>query len=437
MKAIILGAGISGISLAHFLQNNKKIKKITIIEKDKLPGGLLRSFNYKGIAYDVGPHIIFSKHKAILEKNISMLGKNIQTLKRSNKIIYKNKYIKFPFENELYKLPKKDLDYCINTFLNNPFEKYDYQNMIQFFYKMFGEGITRIYLEPYNRKIWKFDPSFMDTQMVERIPKPPKKDIINSSKGIVTEGYKHQLFFQYPKSKGIQALFDVYKNSLNQKNNILLNQKIKFVKKEKKNFVVSANNKILKSDILLSTIPLNEFCEIYSGTPENILNISKNLKFNSIIICLINIKGEFGGNNFAFMVPDKDIIFHRISKLDFLGKNYSHPKTTSFLVEITFRKGDYISRLKNNDIIDKIHQGLVKLKFSRNKNNINFFQIKKFKYAYVIYDLMHRYNVDKILNFFKKEKIYHGGRCGSWEYLNSDQVIFQSKKIIEKLIKSV
>ena len=27
MKAIILGAGISGISLAHFLQNNKKIKK--------------------------------------------------------------------------------------------------------------------------------------------------------------------------------------------------------------------------------------------------------------------------------------------------------------------------------------------------------------------------------------------------------------------------
>ena len=46
--------------------------------------------------------------------------------------------------------------------------------MIQFFYKIFGEGITRTYLEPYNRKIWKFDPSFMDTQMVERIPKPPK-----------------------------------------------------------------------------------------------------------------------------------------------------------------------------------------------------------------------------------------------------------------------
>ena len=48
---------------------------------------------------------------------------------------------------------------------------------------------------------------------------------------------------------------------------------------------------------------------------------------------------------------------------------------------------------------------------------------------------MHRYNVDNT-KFFKR-KIYHGGRCGSWEYLNSDQVIFQSKNLIEKLMKSI
>ena len=120
-------------------------------------------------------------------------------LRRSNKILYKKKFIKYPFENELSKLPKKDLDYCLNSFLNNPFENFKYHNMLQFFLKNFGEGITRTYLEPYNRKIWKFDPTFMDTQMVERIPKPPKEDIIKSAKGISTEGYKHQLYFHYPK----------------------------------------------------------------------------------------------------------------------------------------------------------------------------------------------------------------------------------------------
>ena len=37
-----------------------------------------------------------------------MLKENVITIKRSNKIIYKNKYIKYPFENELYKLLKKN-----------------------------------------------------------------------------------------------------------------------------------------------------------------------------------------------------------------------------------------------------------------------------------------------------------------------------------------
>ena len=60
---------------------------------------------------------------------------------------------------------------------------------------------------------------------------------------------------------------------------------------------------------------------------------------------------------------------------------------------------------------------------------------KSLKYAYVIYDLNHRSNVDIILNYFKKKKIYHAGRCGSWQYLNSDQVIFQSKNLVNKIFQ--
>ena len=87
------------------------------------------------------------------------------------------------------------------------------------------------------------------------------------------------------------------------------------------------------------------------------------LKFNSIIICIVNIKGNIAGNNFAFMVPDKNVIFHRISKLDFLGKNYSYKGTTSFMVEVTYRDGDIISKLSSKNLKKKIIQGLKKIKF--------------------------------------------------------------------------
>ncbi len=434
MNIIILGGGISSVSLAHFLKKKKKIKKITILEKEKELGGLLRSFKIKKLAYDVGPHIIFSKYKDILKKNIKMLKKNVCKLRRSNKILYKKKFVKYPFENELSKLPKKDLDYCLNSFLNNPFENFKYHNMLQFFLKNFGEGITRTYLEPYNRKIWKFDPTFMDTQMVDRIPKPPKEDIIKSAKGISTEGYKHQLYFYYPKKNGIQALFDAYLNSIKSNNiKLLTEQNITRITRKNNKIVVNSNNKILECDKLFSTIPLNEFCLINKNIPKPIIKSANDLKYNSIIICIVNIKGNIAGNNFAFMVPDKDVIFHRISKLDFLGKNYSYKGTSSFMIEVTYRDGDIISKLSSKNLKQKIIQGLKKIKFLINSKNVNFIDYKKFKYAYVIYDLNHRKNVDKILNYFKGKNIHLAGRLGSWEYLNSDQVINQSKNIVESL----
>ena len=52
---------------------------------------------------------------------------------------------------------------------------------------------------------------------------------------------------------------------------------------------------------------------------------------------MVNIKGDFGGKNFALMVPNKKIIFHRISKLDFLGNSYSKKNSTTFQIEITYR----------------------------------------------------------------------------------------------------
>ena len=129
----------------------------------------------------------------------------------------------------------------------------------------------------------------MDTQMVERIPKPPKQDIIKSAKGIKTEGYRHQLYFYYPKKNGIQSLFDSYLNSLNDKKILIKkNQKIISINKKNKKILIKTKKKIFYCDKLISTIPLNEFCKIYKPIPEKIINHSKDLKYNSIIISLVN-----------------------------------------------------------------------------------------------------------------------------------------------------
>ena len=67
MNYAILGGGLSAISLAYYLQENKNIDEIHILEKDEVLGGICRTYVKDGIEYDVGPHIIFSKDKEILD----------------------------------------------------------------------------------------------------------------------------------------------------------------------------------------------------------------------------------------------------------------------------------------------------------------------------------------------------------------------------------
>lgn len=434
MNICILGGGMSAISLAYFLQKNSSISSIHIYEKDKKLGGLCRSFNCKGIYYDVGPHIIFSKHKEILKLMLKLLQNNKNSIKRSNQILLNGNYIKYPFENNLSSLKNRKLiDQCLISFKNNPYENIVAKNMLQFFLKTFGEGITNIYLRPYNEKIWKYDPSCMDTQMVDRIPKPPLEDIIRSAEGNNSEGYLHQLFFHYPKEGGIESLVKSFINHLNKKK-IFINTdyEIKSLSKKQNYFIVNKDNDI-KFDKIISTIPLEKLGNIYNKTPKKILKISSNLRFNSIITCLVNIKGIIAKDHFAMMVPDKSIIFHRLSRLDFLGKNYSIKGTTTFLVEVTYREGSYISALSDKMLFNKICSGLKKIKYIKDRKDINFYELKKFSHAYVIYDLDHRKNVDDLIKYYKKQNIIVNGRFGSYEYLNSDQIIKQSLDLSKEL----
>lgn len=433
MNYIILGGGLSAISLAYYLQGNQNINEIHILEKDNVLGGICRTYVKDGIEYDVGPHIIFSKDKEILDLMNNLLGENNEKHRRSNRIFHKKRFVQYPFENDLSKLPQEDIDYCVNGFLHNPYENYEAKNMLQFFLKTFGEGITNTYLRPYNEKIWKFDPSFMDTQMVERIPKPPKEDILRSANGETIDGYLHQLYFTYPKQGGTEALIKAFISKLGDKVKIHTDNKVLKVKKQDEKFVVTTSEKEYLCDKVVSTMPANEFCHIYEDTnkPQEILNIADNLRYNSIAICIVNVNKDYAGDNYAFMVADKNVKFHRISKLDFMGEHYHKDGTATYMAEITYRKNDLNDKSSDEELTQKVIEGLETIGFINSKEDVNFTDLKRFEYAYVIYDLKHRQNMDAIKEYFASQGIFLNGRFGSFEYLNMDAIIRQSKQLAE------
>ena len=160
-------------------------------------------------------------------------------------------------------------------------------------------------------------------------------------------------------------------------------------------------------------------------------HIADNLRYNSIAICIVNVNKDYAGDNYAFMVADKNVKFHRISKLDFMGEHYHKDGTATYMAEITYRKNDLNDKASDEELTQKVIEGLETIGFIDSKEDVNFTDLKRFEYAYVIYDLKHRQNMDAIKEYFTKQGIYLNGRFGSFEYLNMDAIIRQSKQLAE------
>jgi protoporphyrinogen oxidase len=428
-KIGILGGGIAGLSLAYFLRE----KSVAVLEKEKKVGGLCRSYYAGGVAYDIGPHIMFSKNPRVLEFMTTVTPTS--RLKRSNQIFLNGRYIKYPFENFLRQIrDQKVIDYCLNAFLHNPYRDMPAANMLAFFLKTFGEGITRTYLQPYNEKIWKFDPAMLDTQMVGRIPRPPDEHIIEAAKGNYHEGYLHQLHFYYPRRGGYQSMVDAVAGRVVEAGKVIVTDcPVMAVRRDRGRWLVKTGQGNFRFTKLINCMPLHALLPALGRVPPEISAAAERLLYNSIYIVIVNVKKDRIGRHFALMLPQKDVIFHRMSKLDFLGKAYHRAGSSTFMLEVTFRQNDMYDKMTGRQIINRCVADMVRLGFIQSAEHVNFTSIRKEKYAYVIYSLNHRGDTNAVLDFLRGLGIESCGRFAEFEYMNSDKVMEHSMNLAERL----
>ena len=108
-EVIILGAGLSGLTCAHYLNKN-----YSIFEKESRVGGLCRSERIDGFTFDYTGHLLHLKrdeNKRLIKK---LLGKNLFLQKRKSWIYSKRTYTKYPFQANIYGLPEEVIEECIS-----------------------------------------------------------------------------------------------------------------------------------------------------------------------------------------------------------------------------------------------------------------------------------------------------------------------------------
>ncbi len=418
----ILGGGITGITIQRFLNQESEI-----LEASSKPGGLCRTYWKDGFGYDIGGHILFSKHEAINTLVDKLLEGNLNSCKRANKIFYNGHFVKYPFENDLAALGKEEAFECLIHYIRNTYPKPN--NLKEWAYYTFGKGIAEKYLIPYNEKIWNIPADQLSLEWVDRIPKPPMEDVVKSALGIETEGYLHQLYFRYPTEGGAEGLIHAL---MKEKSNITSNFKISSIRKKSDGWEVSDGSKTKTYEKLVLTFPMHEAIKCFENVPAEVLSAIDGFRYNSMRIVFLAVNDESLMNHSAVYIPDPEVITHRVCYMGYFSKKLVRPGTSSLIAEITTNPGDGVFEMTDSECIEKTIADLNRIGLI-DKEKIITTDLQRVKYGYPVYDLSYSKNVKIMRDWFKSIGVTLCGRFAEFEYINSDECMKRALSVAQEL----
>lgn len=92
--SIIIGAGPAGLTAAVELCRHQH--PVTVLEKDRLVGGIARTESYKGYHFDIGGHRFFTKVPEVEKFWNEILGEAFIARPRISRIFYRGKFFDYP-----------------------------------------------------------------------------------------------------------------------------------------------------------------------------------------------------------------------------------------------------------------------------------------------------------------------------------------------------
>ena len=180
-KFAIIGAGISGLTTAHLL--NEKGYETIIFEKESQPGGLIRCKLVNDSLYHIcGGHVFNSKRQDVLDWFWSRFNQEEEFVKAERKaavFIENTEIIPYPIENHIYYFDKQVQQKIITDWLYIAKHPQESHNFEEFLLHRFGNTLYNIYFKPYNEKVWRRDLKTVPLSWLEgKLPMPSIPEMI-------------------------------------------------------------------------------------------------------------------------------------------------------------------------------------------------------------------------------------------------------------------
>lgn len=443
---LIIGAGPTGLGAATRLQEKKC--DWHLIEAAPHFGGLAATFRDEaGFLWDQGGHVQFSHYDAFDRYMKMALGDDgWLTHQRESWCWVRRRWVPYPFQNNLHRLDADDQWRAVKGLLDatekqradekNAAHKPQIANFKDWMLATFGPGVTELFMEPYNFKVWAYPPETMASNWIgERVAVPKLESVLKSvctREDAVSWG--PNAVFSFPKNGGTGAVWNAIGATLD-KRRISLNTAVAHIDVEKKT-VTAGDGRVWKYRQLISTIPLNKLIGIGRGVVDE--RVAEKLVFSATNVVGIGLNGqppEHLRTKCWMYFPEKNSPYYRVTVFsNYSPNNVPHPgRQWSLMTETAESMAKPVDQ---KSLVEQTVNALVEDGLIPDPSAICSRTHYRLAQGYPTPFLGRDAVVDPVLRAFEAKQIWSRGRFGAWKYevANQDHSFAQGYECVERLV---
>lgn len=434
-RIVIIGAGPTGLGAAYRLQELGH-EDWDIYERSGHVGGLASSYtDDKGFTYDTGGHVLFSHYKYFDELVDRLLGDNYSSIQREAWIWMMDRFLPYPFQNNIRHLPKDDVLACLNGLIAAQRERRDSSTFQDWIGATFGEGIARLFMLPYNFKVWATPLHLMSKQwMAERVSVVDTERVLRNvlmERDDLSWGPNNT--FKYPLRGGTGAIYRAFVPYIESK--LHFGKSAGAVDLTRK-IVEFADGTSTSYDVLLSTIPLDQLVGWSRGVPPELHEASRQLVHNSSYIVGVGVARPAPTSKCWIYYPEDSAPFYRVTYLS----NYSPHMTPDANHHLLLTETSH-SPWKpepGEGIVERVIDGLIAtgLLEEADRSRIAATYRIDVPYEYPVPTVGRDEALSVIQPFLMSRDVYSRGRFGAWQYEigNMDHSVMQGVEFVNTVL---
>lgn len=428
-KYLILGAGITGLSMAYHLKGHD----YAVYETEKEPGGMCRTQKVNGFLFDYGEHFIRADDEYVRKTLVKLLKRNLrrQTLRAA--ICLDGRLIDYPFQTNLYGLSPGIVKSCLLGYIyawcnnQNKCGK-EINNFEEWIYSTFGEGIAEYFMIPYNEKIWTVHPRVMTTDWFFNESVIPTGDLESVLEGALRRRKTSKKSVRwYPIIGGIQSLPQAF---LKFAENVHFHKKAIEINPIKRTVLFKGGD-IGHYEQLINTIPIPELVKIIVDVPSEIKKAAKDLLYNSVICVNLGVARQNLSKFHWIYFPERKYVFARAYFMMNFSPNTAPERTSSVSALISYSK---LKPINKKNIISRVIDDFRRAGILKDSDRILEHSVLDIKYGYNLFTHDRTSNLKLISEYLSTNGISTIGRYGNWEYSGIEHSILNSRILANSLI---